>query len=152
MRVIGTPAILDRYATARAAAALAAAGAFDATPTEVDCADFEFMTLYITYTRAGAGGAVNFYVEVSPRSTDLAGSEDWFQAAIIAGGAVAAGGDTTSSTQREDIEYQATAAGAETFVYGPVELRGTVERIRIPCAESGAVGAPGTCEVVAVFS
>ena len=146
------PTQIDRYQVVRAAAVLAAAGAFDATPTELYTGDFEFVTLYITYTRGAAGGAVNWLLEVSPRTADAAGVEDWFQTAILAGGAVAAGADTTSQTQREDIQYTSTAAGAETFVYGPVELRGTVERIRVPCAESGAVGTPGTCHIVAVFS
>jgi len=150
-----TPALFAsdlRIQEARASAALPAAGAFDASPTELVCADMEFVLLYITYTRAGAGGAVTFKVEVSPRTADDATLEDWYQAGILAGGAVAAGSDTTSAIQREEVEYQATGAGAETFVYGPIELRSNVERIRIPCAESGAVGTPGTVQITAVFA
>ena len=141
-----------RIQEARAAAALPAAGAFDASPTELYCPDMDFVTLYITYTRGAVGGAVTFKLEVSPRTVDDATLEDWYQAAILAGGAVALGGDTTSSTQREEVQYGATAAAAETFVYGPVELRSTVERIRVPCAESGVVGTPGTAQITVVFS
>ena len=141
-----------RIQEARAAAALPAAGAFDAAPAELYCPETDFVTLYITYTRGAAGGAVTFKLEVSPRTTDSGTLQNWYQAAILAGGAVAANADTTSSTQREEIEYGATAAAAEMFVYGPVELRSTVERIRIPCAESGVVGTPGECHITAVFS
>jgi hypothetical protein len=141
-----------RIQEARAAAALPAAGAFDATPTELYCPETDFVTLYITYTRGAVNGAVTFKLEVSPRTADDAVLEDWYQAAILAGGAVAANADTTSSTQREEVEYGATAAAAEMFVYGPVELRSTVERIRVPCAESGVVGTPGTAQITAIFS
>jgi hypothetical protein len=106
----------------------------------------------MSYTRGGAGGAFDFALQVSPYSADLAGVEDWFQQGIIAGGAVAAGANTTSLTQRELVSYQATAAPVENFVYGPVELQATVERLRMPCRESGAVGTPGTLHIVAVFT
>ena len=138
--------------TVRASAALPAAGAYDATPLELHCSKFDFVTFYVSYTRGAAGGAVDLALQVSPRSTDLAGVEDWFQQSILAGGAVVANADTTSLIQREAVSYGATGAAIENFVYGPVELRGTVERLRVPCAESGAVGSPGTAHIVAVFA
>ncbi len=150
-----TPALFAsslRVQEVRAAAALPAAGAFDATPLELYCPEMEFGTLYITYTWGAAGGALNFKIEVSPRTTDDAALEDWYQTAILAGGAVVGGADTTSLTQREDVEYTAGGAAAETFVYGPLELRSTVERIRVACAESGVPGTPGTAQITAVFS
>jgi len=138
--------------TARVAAILPAAGAYDATPIEMPCSYFAYVTFYITYTPAQANGAVDFMIEVSPRSADAAGVEDWFQASIVAGGAVAPGADTTSLIQREEDSYTAVAVAAESFTYGPVELCGTVERIRISCQESGVVGNPGDCHIVAVFA
>ena len=42
--------------TARAAAALPAAGAYDAAPTELSCQAAGAVTLFTTYTRAGVGG------------------------------------------------------------------------------------------------
>ena len=143
------PANLD-VQEARAAAVLGA-GVWDVAPTEMYCMEKKYCTLYITYTRAAAGGTLGFRVEVSPRAVDDAVLQDWYQTAILAGGAVVGGADTTSLTQREDLEYGSTAAGAETFVYGPIELQGTVERLRVPCAEVGGVAA-GTCQITAVFS
>lgn len=137
--------------TVRAAAALPLAGAWDAAPTEVACAGFSWVTFYLTYTRGAAGGAVDFQIHTSPYAADLAGVEDWFYQSIYSPGAVAAGADTTSNVQRELVTYGSTAAGAETFVYGPVILDGTVERLRVRCRESGVPGTVGACHVVAVF-
>jgi hypothetical protein len=143
--------VIDNPVTVRAAAALPAAGGWDATPTEVACAGFNWMMLYFTYTQGAAGGAVDFQMHVSPYAADIAGVEDWFYQSVYGAGAVAAGADTTSNVQRELVTYGSTAAGAETFVYGPVILDGTVERLRVRCRESGATANPGDCHVVAVF-
>ena len=64
----------------------------------------------------------------------------------------AAGADTTSLTQRELMSYGSQGAAAEDFSFGPVDLGGTVERIRITARESGVPGTPGTLQVEAVFS
>jgi len=141
------PYFTDLTPTFRAAAALPAAGAFDGTPLEIAVTGMDSLILYITYTRAGAGGAVDLRPEFSPRSADAAGVEDWFQATIYSAAVVVAGADTYSDLQRELFTYQATAAGAETFVY-TLQLNGAVERLRIPCAESGALGTPGACHIV----
>ncbi len=143
--VIGNPV------TVRAAAALAAAGAWDATPTEVACAGFNWVMFYFTYTRGAANGAMDFQIHTSPYSADVAGVEDWFYQSVYAAGAVAVNVDTTSNIQRELVTSGATAAGAETFNYGPVSLDGTVERIRIRCRESGVAGTPGDVHIIGVF-
>lgn len=143
--VIGNPG------TVRAAAALGAAGIWDAAPTEVACAGFNWVVFYFTYTRGAAGGAMDFQIHTSPYSADLAGVEDWFYQSLYGAGAVVAGTDTTSNIQRELVTYGSTAAGAETFVYGPVQLDGTVERVRIRCRESGIPGTVGDCHIVGVF-
>ena len=65
---------------------------------------------------------------------------------------VAAGADAASLEQRESILYTSTASGAETSVFGPLELDGTVERLRVACAEVGAVATPGPVEILARFS
>jgi len=140
---------------ARVSAALAAAGAWDATPVEMVCVYFDSVTLSFTYTRGAAGGAFDFQIEVSPYSVVgnvPAGASEWVTESIYAAGAVAAGADTTSLVQRELESYTATGAGAEDFAYGPVSLGGTIERIRVRARESGNVGAPGTLQVEAVFS
>ena len=137
----------EQVQTARAAAALPAAGAYDAAPTEMPCAGFDTCTLFISYTRGGAGGDMQFRVQASPDSTGAV----WHQGGIYAPGAVASGADTVSNLQREDIEYGSTDAGAETVIYGPFDIHGT-ERLRIPCRESGAVGTPGTASIEARFA
>jgi len=143
--------VIDNPVTIRAAAALPAAGAWDVAPTEVACAGFNWVTFYFTYTRGAAGGAMDFQIHVSPYSADLAGVEDWFYQTIYGAGAVAAGADTTSNVQRELVTYGSTAAAAETFVYGPIRLDGTIERLRVRCCESGVPGTAGDCHIVAVF-
>ena len=143
--------VIDNPVTVRAAAALPPLGAWDATPTEVACAGFNWAMLYFTYEQGAAGGAMDFQMHISPYAADLAGVEDWFYQTIYGAGAVAVGADTTSNVQREVITYGSTAAGAETFAYGPVRLDGTIERIRIRCRESGVTANPGDCHIVAVF-
>ena len=137
----------EQVQTARTAAALPAAGAFDAAPLEMPCPGFDVVTLFISYTRGGAGGAMQFRVEANPDATGGA----WYRAGLYSPGAVASGADSLSNLQRESVEYGSTAAGAQTVIYGPVELRGGVERLRVACAESGAVGTPGTVGIEARF-
>ena len=137
----------EQVQTARVAAALPATGAFDAAPLEMHCAGFDTCTLFISYTRGGAGGDMQFRVQASP---DSAGAV-WHRSGIYAPGAVASGADTVSNLQREDVEYGSTAAGAETVIYGPFAIQGAA-RLRIPCCESGAVGTPGTASIQARFA
>ncbi len=136
---------------ARAAAVLEAAGAFDPAPTEMPCPSLDWVTFYISYTRGAAGGDMQFRVELSPYSADRAGVEDWFRASLYAGGPVGSGADSLSNLQRNAIEYGSGGAGIENVIYGPIAILKTAERARISCAESGAVGTPGTAHIVALF-
>ena len=134
----------------RASAALPAAGAWDATPLELAVAYAQQITLFFTYTRGAAGGAFDFQLEVSPYSLAAlapAGANEWADGSAYAVGAVAAGADTTSLVQDEIVSFTSQGAAAESFVFGPIEVRGGIERIRIPCRESGVVGTPGTLQV-----
>jgi len=79
-------------------------------------------------------------------------ASEWVTEAIKAAGAVVAGADTTSLVQRDSQSYTSQGAAAEDFSFGPIELNGTVERIRVRAAESGVVGTPGTLQIQAVFS
>jgi len=133
---------------ARAWAALPAAGAFDAAPTELYCPSFSFVTVYLSYQRGGVGGAVDLRIQVSPDSTGTV----WYDLSATAVGAVAAGADTTSLVQANDSSWQTLGAAREYLTYGPIDLQGTVERIRIAAAESGAVGTPGSCEIELRFA
>lgn len=138
--------------TLRASAALEAAGAWDPAPTETSVAGGENMTLAFTYTRGGAGGAFDWQIEISIYAVAAnvpAGASEWVTESIYGAGAVAAGADSQSRVQREFQTYQATVAGAEDFVFGPIALDKTVERIRIRARESGAAGTPGTLSIAA---
>lgn len=136
----------------RASAALAAAGAWDAAPTESFSTCVENLNLHFTYTRAAAGGAFDWQLEVSPYAVAAnvpAGASEWVTEAVYQAGAVAAGGDTTSNVQRELQSYGSTAAGAEDFVFGPIGLHSNVERIRVRARESGQIANPGTLQITA---
>jgi hypothetical protein len=133
---------------ARVSAALPAAGAWDADPTVMPCAGFDFCTLYFSYTEGdqAATGAFDFKIEVSPDSTGAV----WHQLALYEPGAVAAGVDAFSEIQREEIGYGAVGATIERFTYD-FTLDQTVERMRVFGQERGVVGTPGTLEIEARF-
>ena len=137
--------------TARASAALLAAGAWDTAPTEFFCSGANTMRIQFTYTRGAAGGAFDFQIESSIYAVAAnvpAGAGEWADPSVEAVGAVVAGVDTQSLVQDGYDTFTSSGAAAETFTYGPVQLNGTLERIRIPCRESGVVGTPGTLAVV----
>jgi len=138
--------------TARANAILGAA--WDATPVEMFCPGYHTFTLDLNYSRGGAAGAVDIQIQTSAWSLTVlvpAGISEWQTQAIYAAGGVVGGADTGSIIQREYITYEATGAGDESWVYGPVRLDGAVERMRILCRESGNVGAPGDMYILATF-
>jgi len=141
-----SPSYLDLQ-TARATVVLPGAGAYDATPIELPCQEYDFMTLYIAYTRGDTGGAFKMKIEVSPDSS----GDTWYRSTVYDAGAVAGGSDTTSLFQREELQYTATDTTVEKVVFH-VTLDSGVRRVRIPCAEAGAVGKPGTLGVRALFS
>jgi hypothetical protein len=119
------------------------------------CPYFDHLTLSFTYTQGAQAGAFDFQIETSPYSIAAnapVGASEWVTESIYAAGAVAAGVDTTSLVQRELQSYTSQGAPAEDFSFGPIELRGTIERIRVRARESGAVGNPGTLQIEAVFS
>jgi len=137
----------------RAPAALEAAGAYD-TPVEVSVAGFTFITLFFQYIQGAAAqlpGAFTFIIESSPFAIDPGIFTEWYRSALYEGGNLAAGVDTASNIQREDITYQATGAVVETFTYGPIGIEGNIERIRISVCESGDVAEPGTLGLIATL-
>ena len=140
------------HPTVRAAAALPAAGAWDAAPTEVRTSGFGKMTLYVRYTRGAGNGAVGFYVEASPYLAD-SGTDDWYQQSLYESGAVsgAEGTDIKSLDQREYVSYEATSDDDELFVF-TIDLLGGAQRVRVPCREDGVPATPGTCHIEAVLA
>lgn len=136
---------------ARVSAALPGAGAWDAAPLELVCAQARNANLHLTYTRGAAGGAFDFQVQYSPYSIAAlvpAGGQEWLTMSLYGTALLVGGQDNQSLIQREYITYEATAAGgAEAFHYGPIDLAERVERIRIRARESGVVGTPGTLQI-----
>lgn len=137
--------------TLRASAALPAAGAWDAAPTESSVMGADHIALNFTYTRGAAGGAFDWQLWVSIYAVAgnvPAGADEWVAESLYAAGAVVPGADSTSTAQRELESYTATGAAAESFVFGPIQLLGTIERVRVRARESGVVGTPGTLAIV----
>ena len=135
---------------ARASAALPAAGAWDAAPTELFVSGADTVTVQFSYTRGGAGGSFGFQFQTSIYSVAAnvpAGAAAWADGMAYAVGVIVAGADTASAMQAEYVVCQATGAAQEVFQFTLQGLGGTVERLRIPCCEVGNVGAPGTLQV-----
>ena len=139
---------VESQQVARVSAALAAAGAWD-TALELHVAGAETIYLQFAYTRGGAGGSFGFQVQTSPYSIAAnvpAGGAEWSDGGSYGVGVIAAGADTVSALQGEQIVFQATGAAQEAIPFTLTGLGGVVERIRIPCHEVGAVGTPGTLQ------
>lgn len=135
----------------RAYAALPNAGAWDATPTESFSSGAHNLTLSFRYVRGAAGGAFDWQLETSIYAvaanapTDAA---EWVTESLYAPGVIAPGEDSQSRVQREYQTYESFSAD-DDFVYGPIALNGTVERIRVRASESGVTGTPGNLQITA---
>ena len=95
------PKTSPKLVTFRAAAALPAAGAWDAAPLVVFTEDSDDVAIYLSYTRGGAGGSVRIRIEVSPYSLDMPVVQSWYYPSVKSVGAFAAGADVASALQRE---------------------------------------------------
>ena len=139
----------------RASAALPAAGAWDATPTEQNVAGAGSIMLYFTYQEGDQAGTGAFDWQVQASAYSIAanaptGALEWTDESLHASGGVAAGLDTQSRVQAEYQTFAPTSANQEGFVYGPIRFNHHVERVRIPARESGVVGTPGTLQITMV--
>jgi len=150
----GSGQITRTVSTLRASAACPAAGAWDATPTAVTAAGAQALTLFFTYTRGAAGGAFDWQLMVSAyaRAADApAGAAEWVTEPLYSAGSVTAGADSQSLVQHEYQTYTVLTGDAEGFVFGPIGLGGTAERVRVRARESGAIGNPGTLQITGVL-
>jgi len=137
----------------RVSGALAAAGAWDATPLESSAMGAGGISFSFTYTRGAAGGAFDWQIEVSLYGVAAnvpAGSVEWIPESLYAAGVLAAGVDTQSRVQREYQTYQSQAAAVESFVF-VLGLSTPIERIRVTCRESGVILTPGVVQVSAIL-
>ena len=140
------PALLPNNVRIRAADTLPAAGA-DWESDWIPCRNFMWATFYVHYQRGAAGGAVTFHLEFR-----IARYGGVYPMSAYAVGVVAAGVDTASLIQRENATYTTLAGPAEAVAWGPIELRGTVEDVRIVANETGDNANPGEFGVDVQFS
>lgn len=149
-RRIYNPNFIPLQVDARADAALEAAGAWDAAPTEFPVAGMDEMTAHITYNEgAVVGGAVDVQIQVSPYSVVglvPTGGTEWEPMSLYQTGAVVGGADSTSLLQHEIVQFDPTVATAQPIAFGPLALNGA-ERVRIRARESGQVATPGDCQI-----
>lgn len=97
------------------------------------------VTPLVTYTRNGAGGAVNLAIEISVDNITF------FRIGESQSAAIVAGTDVIVSTQRSSITYTSTAAGAESVTLPTYTV--VANYIRVLAKETGAVGTPGKIAV-----
>lgn len=153
----GALAVITNWPVFRVSAALPAAGAWDAAPLELDVAGYDWLELFMTYTQGeqAGGGSFAFRIEVSYAFQDASTetpANAWFRQSLYGAGAMVAGTEIRSNIQRENILYTAEGDTGESFVYGPIRIVGGVNRLRIPCAEVGFVGTPGTVEIIGILT
>lgn len=133
---------------ARVSAALPAAGAYDTAPIVMLGSSFEKVTFFLKYKQGAAGGKVRMKIEVSPFSSGSV----WYQLSAYSVGVITPGADLVSPLQAQLIEFDPVGANDEFVIFGPVSLESAVHRVRVAAAESGVVGTPGTCEILARFA
>lgn len=126
--------------------------AWDVTPLELVCSGAEWISFNFTYTRAAAFGAFDFQIQTSIYAAPAnvpAAAATWATVSLYDAGLMVAGADVGSEIQREFITYEATGAGAEAIIYGPLHLARTIERIRVVARESGVPGNQGVLQISA---
>jgi hypothetical protein len=132
----------------RASAVLLNSPNWDATPLEIACPSQGRLMLYFSYTRGEAAGGFDFQLQYSPYSANPAVVQSWFPESEFSAAVLAAGVDSQSRVQREYVTYQSQGAAIENFVYGPVDLGATVERVRLVARETGQQAVVGTLHVI----
>lgn len=145
------PNFIPLLINARANAALGAAGAWDAAPTEFPVCGMATLTAHVTYDAAvlGPGGSVDFQIQVSPYAVVgqvPAGGTEWESMSLYQTGAVVGGADSQSLLQHEFVTFDPTVITAQPIAFGPLALNGA-ERVRIRARERGAIANPGNCQI-----
>lgn len=130
--------------TARASAALPAAGADDTTPTKVDLTSgVQTLTLWASYTRGGSGGYARLKPQVSPDGVT------WYRATLIDGGTISGTAPAgVLATRALEYDLPVPADGTILRTAHTVDVRGA-RFFRCGAAEVGNTGAPGTLELLA---
>lgn len=143
------PEISEPVVVARVSAALPAAGAFDAAPTEFSVAGFSYMSIYLTYTEGAGGGSVGTVVEFS----DVSSGGNWYRESLQdQDPAVAGGANTVVPIQAIVRVFDPLTANAERIKIGLIPIERNAERARIPASEIGVAGTPGIAEIKVLLS
>lgn len=139
----------ESRAIARADAVLPTV-AYDAAPTELTCSGYDTAVFFITYTPdAGAATmAMRWIIEVSPYAVDQAVTEDWFLLSHEDAGDHTGAGDHWYDVETNSWVLTPADTNAVSFMQGPIELNGAIERIRIRCIEEGDAANPGNAQVL----
>lgn len=146
---------VDSLVTARASAALPAAGAWDASPTEFFVSGVDDMGVHLTYTQGAAGGAADIQLQLSPYSITAlvpAGAQEWVNQTLYGAGTVAAGADSQSRMQAEYVTFDPVTANAEAVTFAVINLGGVFERARVRARESGQEQSPGTAQITVTLN
>lgn len=136
----------------RAKGALHAAGAID-TSDPLPCSGYRRVMLYGAYTPGAAGGAMRMIVEVSPFSTTPVEPVEWFVLSALSVDQSQEGEPLYDFVFNKWIGYYAEGSDdEETFTYGPINLAGVVQRMRVRFSELGMIGSPGVAYMHALFT
>ncbi|MFZ5559372.1 MAG: hypothetical protein ACOZAL_01095 [Patescibacteria group bacterium] len=128
--------------TIRTSAALAAAGAWDSSPTVFDCQGADQADFWISYDEHASASAGKVKIKIET-ATEVAGTKIWSNARyVVLTGTFTGGADVASQVQSETVEFDPTVATAEYIHLMVPDLN--ADFIRINVAESGDTTNPGT--------
>lgn len=123
--------------TARASAALPAAGAYDSAPTSVPVQHADEVTLYLAYAQGGAGGACALKIDVSPDQ-----GTTWHALTVLDSTLTVSTPNATMNAYAQVLQFP---AGSGNYCY--TLATGGVPLLRVRAAETGNTAAPGTLSV-----
>lgn len=131
----------------RASAALPAAGAYDAAPTEIPTGGMTKLTIHLSYDEAAVGGKVRIILY----GAMLVGAADVWRPLVLGEQQAAVVGTGILTYIEPGIyEFDPLTTGLEG-VSIPLDIVGGWYKVRIAAAESGVIGTPGTCQIDGTF-
>jgi hypothetical protein len=134
--------------TLRDAAALPAAGAFDATPRTLQTFGKASCLLLLTYTPGAAGGA--FRLRIDHGNVDPVAGQIWARDPAVNAAVFASGADGVEQVTSSYKDFQSITPGVANYFRYAIPINGA-DSIRIAAAETGVVGTPGNLTIRAIF-
>lgn len=137
--------IVENSLIIRASAVMAAAGAYDTNPTEIDCSQADQADFWLSYDQHVSASAGQVTVKIETAIT-VGGTDYWSYARyVVLTGTFAQGSTVDSQVQAETLEFDPTAATAE-YIHLMVDSL-NADKIRINVKESGETSYPGTVAI-----